>query len=108
MDKNNDFPGLAVQIKASGRDGEMWEEYRSNGIRGPLHRVGGPALTFTSRNGIVVEEKFYKDGKLHRLDGPAVISRDPYNGAITVEEWYRDGSLHREDGPARVQRNPDG
>jgi hypothetical protein len=26
----------------------------------------------------------------------------------TVEKYYRDGKLHREDGPASVRRNPDG
>ena len=38
---------------------------------------------------------WYKDYKLHRDDGPAVIYSD---GA---KSWYKDGLLHREDGPAR-------
>jgi hypothetical protein len=39
-------------------------------------------------------------GRLHRLDGPAVITDD---GA---QEWYRQGAAHREDGPAVIR--PDG
>lgn len=37
---------------------------------------------------------FYKKGKLHRLDGPAVES------VYGNKSWYREGLLHREDGPA--------
>jgi len=35
-----------------------------------------------------------KDGKFHRLDGPAV----EYNNGH--KEWYQNGKLHRLDGPA--------
>ena len=37
---------------------------------------------------------WYKDGILHREDGPAVEYTDG------TKQWYRDGKLHREDGPA--------
>jgi hypothetical protein len=37
---------------------------------------------------------FNEQGKLHRLDGPAILFFDGY------EEWYLNGKLHREDGPA--------
>ncbi len=43
---------------------------------------------------------WYKDGNLHREDGPAIISWNEY------QEWYKDGNLHREDGPAYI--NSDG
>ena len=39
--------------------------------------------------------RHYKNGCLHREDGPAIIYED-------CEEWYIDGELHREDGPALV------
>lgn len=38
--------------------------------------------------------RWYKDGELHRDDGPAV---DRYDG---VKIWYINGKPHREDGPA--------
>jgi len=37
---------------------------------------------------------YYKDGELHREDGPAVESADG------GKEWYQKGKRHREDGPA--------
>lgn len=37
---------------------------------------------------------YYKDGLLHREDGPAVEGKDG------SKEWYLNGNLHREDGPA--------
>ena len=42
------------------------------------------------------EESWFKDGKWHRIDGPAKI--DP-NG---LEVWYKDGKYYREDGPAFI------
>ena len=44
-------------------------------------------------------EIWYKNGKYHRLDGPAVIRG---NG---TEIWYKDGLYHREDGPAVIHSN---
>jgi hypothetical protein len=41
-------------------------------------------------------KRWYKNGKLHREDGPAVIHRD---GA---KEWYWNDRRHRSDGPAVV------
>ena len=37
---------------------------------------------------------YYKNGKRHRLDGPAI---ELYNG---IKEWYKEGKLHRVDSPA--------
>ncbi len=39
-------------------------------------------------------ERWYLDGVLHRISGPAIISDDG------TTHWYRDGRLHRDDGPA--------
>lgn len=44
---------------------------------------------------------YYKDGKLHREDGPAV---EFSNG---TKEWYLKGKLHRENGPAIEYKNGD-
>lgn len=42
-----------------------------------------------------------EDGRLHRLNGPAVliICINYENGG---QEWWRHGELHREDGPAII------
>ena len=44
-------------------------------------------------------ERWFKDGKLHREDGPAVIESDG------SEYWHKDGKFHREDGPAVIANN---
>jgi hypothetical protein len=62
---------------------------------GQLHREDGPAVIHPDGT-----QKWWKNGKRHREDGPAVIYP---NGS---QEWWKDGKLHREDGPAIVY--PDG
>src|ERR1700734_1354236 len=57
-----------------------------------------------TRTGMAVCEKWTKDGRLHREDGPAVIDRDGVTGIITREVWMRDNERHREDGPAVISR----
>ena len=61
---------------------------------GKRHRDDGPALIFTK-----VHEIWYKDGKRHRENGPAIIRFD------RSEEWYQNDVLHREDGPAIIETN---
>lgn len=39
-------------------------------------------------------KRWYLNGKLHRVNGPASVSVDGYKA------WYLNGNLHREDGPA--------
>ena len=50
------------------------------------------------KNGLVISEYgtkyWYRHGKLHREDGPAV---EYVNGE---KQWYLDDKLHRKDGPA--------
>jgi len=54
-------------------------------------------------SGIVVfpdgKKEWYKKGKIHRKDGPAV---EYPNG---TKEWFKEGNLHREDGPAIIYPN---
>ncbi len=56
---------------------------------GLLHRDDGPAVVYNNGLGY-----WYKFGKIHRDGGPAV---DWGNGEVS---WYRKGVYHREDGPA--------
>lgn len=60
------------------------------------------------------DEEWYKDGKLHRENGPAVIvnNRNWYlNDKITlkcegqIKYWYQHGKLHRNNGPAIIYPN---
>jgi hypothetical protein len=55
------------------------------------------------KNGMSVQE-FRPMGKLHSVaDTPAVINYDKL-----VMEWYKDGKLHRDNGPARITFNEKG
>jgi hypothetical protein len=52
------------------------------------------------KNGLIIDQdgtkRYFLNGKLHRLDGPAV---EHPRGS---KEWYFEGELHRENGPAFV------
>ena len=56
---------------------------------GELHREDGPAVEFADG-----EKHWYKEGKCHREDGPAV------EYASGINYWYKENRIHREDGPA--------
>ena len=61
------------------------------------HRSNGPAIVRNPDNGANryrAREEWWVDGKLHRLNGPALISADG------TENWYLNGKRHREGGPA--------
>jgi hypothetical protein len=49
----------------------------------------------TANDGVTIED-WYKDGKLHRDDGPATVISDGYKA------WYWKGFFHRTNGPARI------
>jgi hypothetical protein len=56
---------------------------------GKRHRENGPAIEFADGT-----KKWLKEGKLHRLDGPAVEFVDG------EKHWFIEGKHHRLDGPA--------
>ena len=47
------------------------------------------------------DKEWYRNGQLHREDGPAI---EYANGYIA---WYQNGQRHREDGPAVEYANGD-
>ena len=61
-------------------------------LDGKLHRLDGPAWIRADGS-----QSWYQNGKRHRLDGPAVIS------AYGTQHWFQNGELHREDGPAVIE-----
>jgi hypothetical protein len=48
----------------------------------------------------LTRECYYLDGKLHRLNGPAIESYNVAGGRAWVRWWYFHGEFHRTDGPA--------
>ena len=61
---------------------------------GKLHRLDGPAVERTDGNKL-----WFQNGQLHRLGGPAV----EYTSGNKC--WYQKGKRHRIDGPAVEQAN---
>ncbi len=61
---------------------------------GKLHREDGPACEYANGH-----KEWYLNGRTHREDGPAV---EYANGD---KSWYKNGQLHREDGPAIERYN---
>jgi hypothetical protein len=85
-----------VKIRSKNWEGcIVWSNGRKEWYRnGELHREDGPAIVFVDGS-----KEWWKNGQRHREDGPAVIRSDG------IREWWRDGKLHREDGPAVVTTN---
>ena len=98
------------------RFGTMGEkrEYKKDGV---LHRDVGPAVEifFVNSKGekFIAMQKWFIDGKLHRVNGPATIrfrcfenidSQSERNFRRGIEEYvyYVNGVIQREDGPAEV------
>lgn len=102
-------------------DGPAYEcnEYKKWYVNGVAHRDNGPAIEYANGKQVWMqngqyhrdphpetgicgpaienpnnpkENKWYKHGKLHRVDGSASL--------IEVDAWFIDGEYHREGGPA--------
>ena len=56
---------------------------------GKLHRLDGPAIEWYDGT-----KEWYQNDELHRLDGPAIEWADG------TKTWYQNGKPHRSDGPA--------
>lgn len=68
-----------------------------------LHNDWGPArVIFDIKKGIPipVAQEWYKNGKRHRLDGPAMIIFVRGTNSIKAKSWFENGKRHRIDGPA--------
>ena len=63
---------------------------------GKRHRIDGPAAEYSDGS-----QEWYKNGKRHRIDGPAIEWKDG------SQEWYKNGKRHRIDGPAIEHRDGD-
>jgi hypothetical protein len=62
---------------------------------------GEPAFTHEDRFGLNYCKQYYKNGKLHREDGPAVIN----TFSEKEEKFYINGLLHNEDNAAIVKNS---
>ena len=76
-------------------------------IDGKLHRPeeDGPARIVRSNDsGIAIQilKEYFKNGKQHRINGPAELKYDNH-GAKKRFSWYQNNKLHRVGGPAVIQ-----
>lgn len=77
---------------------DLHGEYNKNYVTyrwfkdGKYHRIGGPALVVKRGNQCISEGRF-EDNLKHRIGGPSYWSPN-------TEEWHERGQLHRIDGPA--------
>lgn len=86
-------------------------ELRCYNKKKQLHNDCGPArIIFDIKKGIpfVVCQEWYKDGKRHRLDGPAVITFFRGTNRLKSRAWFVNGKQHRVDGPALEYKSMDG
>ena len=58
-------------------------------VDGKLHRIDGPAIEYASGS-----KRWFLNGKRHRVDGPAI---EWFDG---TKYWFQNNKLHRIDGPA--------
>ena len=65
-------------------------------LNGKLHRIDGPALEWADG-----QKDWYQNGKLHRIDEPAL------EWANGTKDWFQNGQRHRSDGPAIESANGD-
>lgn len=124
--KSEKLPNGGMVTQVIGYSGPHITYYNSSGEK---HRDDGPAVIIkTPTDGLMIKQEWYKNGKLHRLDGPAIdlvpeqqewykdgerhrvggpafVYNDPKYPSLSKQEWWQNGVLHREDGPARITNN---
>jgi len=69
---------------------------------GKIHRNNGPAMIFYDGNVKILEEYWYINDKLNRDDGPAWVKYYE-NGNVYIEEFYINGIKKRNEGPACIE-----
>lgn len=69
---------------------------------GMMHREDGPAKIFYSDNKEICHNMWYKYGVLHNDKEAAYIKFNVLSRDITSIYYYKDGLLHKEDGPAMI------
>jgi hypothetical protein len=73
---------------------QEWRSKKEWRVKGKLHRLEGPAIIWA--NGT---QEWWVHNKKHRIDGPAFIAADG------TQAWWVNGLLHKLDGPAIILAN---
>jgi hypothetical protein len=77
---------------------------------GVLSRLCGPAIQLFGRDGRMLRQDWYLNGKSNRhyQEGPAVVILDPTSGTVRHAAYLSEGAFHREGGPAIQWFDKDG
>ena len=76
-------------------------KYESYYKDGRVHRDNGPAIINYNSDGTIAKEEFYNDGYYHSNSGPSIKEEN-------YEVYHHYGKRHREDGPAVVHKDKEG
>lgn len=110
--KNGFFPEPFVKYQITQRNCSIPEVKFSTPDNLPI-KMSGAVISYEKSEirgeGKISEtRKFYKNGRLHRDNGPAVevfFLSETGERFIAARRWYREGNLHRETGPATITFN---
>lgn len=73
------------------------------------HRVGGPATITRDRGRVSIcyykDDKLHRENEQEQFV-PAVV--ETVNSVVVLEQYYINGRLHRDDGPAHITRDESG
>jgi len=89
---DNNPPVDTQPIHFSQEDKAFWSEVYASCVTNFNPGICGRASDEAVRD----RQMWYLNGRLHRVDGPAVFDGDYY------QLWYLNDRLHREDGPAVI------
>lgn len=70
-----------------------------------FHRTDGPAWRMYSRNGYLMEEIWYQNGRQHRDGGEPSYTWYGANGVAEQQRWYTNGVKTREIGHPKLGRD---
>jgi len=68
---------------------------------GKLHRLDGPAVIYNNDEDWDIWKEYYINGKLGRIGGGPAITKADYD--TEINEYYENDKLHRLDGPAHTE-----
>lgn len=93
-------PGIEVERRYDDNGLLRYEGRTRNGL---LHSVGGPARRLFQQ-GLIISEKWFYDGNLHRDgDEPSFVRYVSGTTDVCLEEWHQHGQLHRIGKPASIR-----
>lgn len=100
--RNGDLPAFIKRDKSGFVTYQRWQKI---GITHRMHKPA--ILSFYPETKVLMHEAWRINGQPHRDgDFPSDIWRDKETGNIYSEEYYKNGRRHRDNGPAVIEYDP--